>query len=204
MAKPLVFKYRDGEIAFAMSKVDRAKLYGFKEVEVLDDDGHKCELATLAGDGRTVIGKGGTAMAYVSSEGNWCERSQLKPVNLEGNEIEPVPSSFSEAVALDDKVSIEDYLEHNIRSVYQMDSEDDTSALMDELKAGAIYKFAYSFRGGLEADAAFLLTNGDGELFMAVGNPTTVEFIGLQQTAGVAAEDEAAEEEGDLMDFGMI
>ena len=48
MAKPLVFHFADRDISFQMSKVDRTKLYGFKELEVLDEDGQACELATLA------------------------------------------------------------------------------------------------------------------------------------------------------------
>ena len=38
----------------------------------------------------TVIGRGGTAVAYLSTDGLWCEKAQLKPVDIEGNEIEPV------------------------------------------------------------------------------------------------------------------
>jgi hypothetical protein len=206
MAKPLVFSFNGNELAFQMSKVDRAKLYGYKELEVLDDEGHKCELATLAGDGRTVVGRGGTGIGYISQDGSWCDRADLKPVDLEGNEITPVPSSFSAPVPLVNRVSIDEYLEHNIRSIYVMESEDDVASLVDELKGGVIFKFDYSFRGGLEADAGFLLADDSGNVFFAVGSPTSVEFVGIQEVAGVVAEDDAAadDDEGDLMDFGMI
>lgn len=205
MARPLTFDYQGSEIAFNMLKVDRAKLYGFKEVEVLDDEGQKCNLATLASDGRTIVGKGGAAQGYVNSEGLWSDKSELKPVNVEGQEIEPVTSSFSAPVSLTERATIDEYLNHNIRSVYQLSTESAADDLLKELTDGAIFRFDFSYRGGLEADAAFLLTNSDGELFMAIGTPTTVEYIGLQQTAGVAAEEEAVEDEsGDMMDFGMI
>ena len=39
--------------------------------------------------------------------------------------------------------------------------------------------------------------------FLAVGDPTKVEFIGLQQTAAAYDEDDEADET-DLMDFDMI
>ena len=61
----------------------------------------------------------------------------------------------------------------------------------------------YSFRGGLEADAGFLLAGADGNIFLAVANPTKIEFVGLQQAAA-AAEEEGEEEEADLLDFDMI
>ena len=94
-------------------------------------------------------------------------------------------------------------MQHNIRLVYQLQTDDDSSDLMQELKRGTIFTFPYSYRGGLEADSAFVLLGDDGNIFLAVGNPTKVEFIGLQQTAAVVEEDSEAEEM-DLMDFDMI
>lgn len=203
MAKPLVFRFGQRELSLQLNKVDRARLYGFKEVEVLDEQDRRCELATLANDGRTVIGRGGTGIGYVSADGEWRDKSQLKPVDLEGNEIRPAPSSYSAPVELSTVVSIDDYLQHNIRLVYLLESDDDLADLIEEVQQGAIYKFPYSFRGGLEADAGFLLADEDGQLFMAVGNPTNVEFIGLAQVAAMV-EEEDEEEETDLMDFGMM
>src|SRR5690606_23371108 len=68
VAKPLVFQFGDCDLALVMNKVDRSKLYGYKEVEVLDDQGRRCELATLAGDGRTVVGRGGTGIAQLAPD----------------------------------------------------------------------------------------------------------------------------------------
>jgi hypothetical protein len=203
VAKPLVFKYGGGELAFTLGKVDRSKLYGYKELEVLDSKGRRCELATLAGDGHTVIGRGGTSLAYLSPDGQWCEKSQLKPVDLEGKEICPVGSSYAAPIDCLAPCTIDEYLQHNIRLVYVLSSENDMTSLRQELASGTILKFPYSYRGGLEADAGFLLTGEDGNVFMAVGNPTKVEMLGLAQVA-VVEEEEAAVEEGDLMDFDMI
>lgn len=202
MAKPLVFQFGDRELSFTLLKVDRSKLYGYKEAEVLDDHGHRCELATIANDGRTVVAMGGTGLGQISADGLWCDKSQLKPIDLDGNEIKPVPSSFSAPVKLFEVASVDQYLQHNIRSIYQLETEDDTSELLGELKRGTIFSFPYSYRGGLEADAGFLLMNESGNIFLAVGSPTKVEFIGLQQTAVLV--DEEDDEETDLMDFDMI
>jgi len=205
MAKPLVFEFHDRQIAFSMSKVDRSKLYGYKTTEVEDEKGQPCQLATLAGDGKTVVGAGGVAMAYLSPDGAWCDRSELKPVDVEGKRIDPVASSFSAAVPLGEEASLEEYLDHNVRAVYLMESPDDVAELMDRLRDGAIFKFAYSFRGGLEPDAGFLLMGQDGRVYFAVGTPTSIEYVGLQQAAGFVDEDEAADvEEADLTDFDMI
>lgn len=206
-AKPLVFEYEKAAVTFDMIKVDRSKLYGFKETEVSDDQGQPCELATLAEDGKTIIGKGGTGIGYLSADGLWSDKSNLIPVDLEGTKIEPVKSSFGTPIPLTETVTNEDFLNHNIRLCYIMEPEELCEPLMAKLKENTIFKFPYSYRGGLEADAGFLLMNNEGDIFFLVGDPTVVEFIGLQQAAPVAAEDadvdpDAAEK--GLMDFGMI
>ena len=204
--KPLVFEFENSEVTFDMVKVDRSKLYGFKELEVMDDDGSNCELATLAEDGRTVIGKGGTGIGYISADGLWADKTNLKPVDIEGEEIKPVKSSFGTPIPLSEKVSVTEYLKHNIRLSYLMQPDSLNEALMKSLSDGAIYKFPYSYRGGLEADAGFLLMNSDNQVFFLVGDPTVVEFVGLQQAASVAPDDDLSDDDSDggLMDFGMI
>jgi len=214
VAKPLVFKFGDSdvgssELGFQLHKIDRSKLYGYKELEVLDQQGRRCELATLAGDGHTVVGRGGAALATLDADGRWCDKSQLKPVDVEGKEICPVASSYAAPIDCLQPCTVDEYLQHNIRLVYQLEAEpspergEGVSSLRDELSKGTIFKFPYSYRGGIEADAGFLLAGEDGNTFFAVGNPTKVEFIGLAQVA-VAEDEDPETEEMDLMDFDMI
>lgn len=203
MAKPLVFSFGGAEIPFALSKVERSDLYGFTEIETVDEQGQKCRLATLADDGRSVILSGGTALVTLSPEGNWIEKKTLVPTDHQGNRMTPVPSSYGAPVPLEKTASIEEYLSHDIRSVYQISSEADFGPLMEELKKGTIYQFPYSFRGGLEPDAGFLLLAADGTPFLAIGSPTKLQLVGFEQTAGVAVEEESSDED-DSMDFGMM
>ena len=82
-------------------------------------------------------------------------------------------------------------------------TEDDTSDLVVELKRGTIFSFPYSFRGGLEADAGFLLMGDEENIFLVVGVPTKIEFIGIQPSAAV--DDDTEDDDGtDTMDFDMI
>ena len=189
-----------------MNKVDRSRLYGFKDVEVLDESGEPCELTTLADDGKTLIGKGGTGIGYITADGNWCDKSSLKAVDLVGKQITPVPSSFSVPIRLDTEITIDEYLDHNIRLVYQLDPMQGTESLVAKLQSGSIFKFPYSFRGGLVADAGFLLMNDSDEIFFLVGDETNVAFKTLQQAAPVASPEtsDVDDDDGDLMDFGMI
>ena len=203
MPRSLVFQFKDSQIGFVPEKVDRSKLYGYIDVEALDNKGRKCVLATLAEDGRTIIGLGGTSMGYLSPDGEWLEKGKLKPVDGEHKPIQPVPSSYGAPVPLKDTATIEEYLSHNIKGVYVLKAEGDCAAIAEELKKGTIYTFPYSFRGGLEPDVGFLIAGADGTMFMAVGQPTTIHFVGLAQ---LAVSDDDTEETGDddSVDFSMM
>lgn len=204
-SKPIQFKFAGADIEFEMQKVDRSKLYGFKELEVLDESGNPCELTTLAEDGKTLIGKGGTGIGYLTADGNWCEKSELSAVDLEGQPITPVPSSFAKPIELEQEISVDEYLNHNVRLIYRLGVKSCSDDLFERLKAGAIFKFDYSYRGGLEPDAGFLLCNDQDEIFMLVGDATSADYKGLQEVAPVApSEMDEGADEGDMMDFGMI
>ncbi len=205
MARQLTFQFGGAAFAFEMHKVDRDKLYGFKQAEVLDEEGRLCELATLADDGCTLIGRGGTGIGYRSATGLWCDKKSLKPLDLEGREIQPVPSSFEAPIELVGAVDIETYLNHNLRSVYVLQAVDEAGPLLEELNKGTIFSFSFSYRGGLEADTAFLLAGQDGNVFFCVGSETNLQYVGLNQSQGLIAEEEDTPEDSeDIMDFGMI
>ena len=204
MPRTLSFNLAGNQIDFEMHKVDRSRLYGFKELLVLDEDGNPCELNTLAEDGKTLIGKGGTGIGYLDADRNWVEKSDLTAVDITGIEIEPVPSSFSAPIELHEKADTEEFLNHNIRLIYRLESEALDETLAKELADGAIFKFPYSFRGGLEADAGFLMHNETGEIFFLVGDSSSVEYVGLQQAAPTSSEATGDSSVDDMMDFGMI
>lgn len=204
MAKPLVLAFGGAEFPFVLSKVERSDLYGFVEIETHDEKGRKCTLATLADDGRSIISSGGTALVTLSPDGNWVEKKSLIPTDNQGQRIVPVASSFAAPVVLERTATIEEYLSHDIRSVYQISCEADFGGLLAELKKGTIYKFPYSFRGGLEADTGFLLLAADGTPFLAIGSPTKLEFVGFEQTAAITGDEDASAEDDEAMDFGMM
>ena len=205
MAKQFIVEFDGEDIPFNLEKVDRTKLYGYVEHEVLDDQGKKCELVTLCGDGHTLAGKGGTALAYLSPQGKWCNKADLKPIGSSGQPIVPAKSSFDAPVPLSKKATPEDLLSYNVHLVYQLTFEEEPTKLLNELRKGTIYTYPFSYRGGLEADIAFMLIGSDGNLFMLVGKPTVLEYVGLQQTAAtVPDEATVTDEPEDLLDFSMV
>ncbi len=196
------------ERSFQLEKLDRARLYGSVDVEALDDKGRPCELATLASDGKTLLGKGGTAAAFLSPEGSWLDRAALRPVDAFQEPIVPVPSSFNAPVELAEEASVDEYLMHNVKSTYlltpQSDGDGDVEPLVAELRTGKIFRFPYSFRGGLVADVGFLLANPEGQIFLAVGQPTRIHFLGLDVLPVYEDEETAEPGETDELDFGMM
>lgn len=204
MARPLVLRFAGSELPFSLEKVDRSDLYGYVEVQTLDDLGRPCSVATLGADGQTLIGSGGSASAYLLPDGLWTRQQELRPVNPEGETLEPSPSSFSAPVDVEHRATVEELLDHVIRSVYLLNTPDDWGPLHAELAAGAIFTFPFSYRGGLNPETAFVLQSADGGVFMLVGSAGRVEFVGLAQTATPADEAEETEDEDDGLDFSMF
>src|SRR5262249_13177849 len=120
MPRPLVLRKDGVELPFQLVKLDRSKLYGTVEVEALDGQGRRCELATLATDGKTLLGRGDVASGFLTPEGGWLDRASLKPVGPDGEPVAPLPSSFAAPTDLADEATVEEYLAHNVKSVYHV------------------------------------------------------------------------------------
>ena len=209
MARKLEFIFGNEAFTLAIHKVDRSKLYGRVETETFDGNGKECDLATLARDGRTIIPYGGTASGYVNTEGLWVTRDELIPIDRDGKQVPEVPSSFSKPTKLTEEVDIDTFLDHPIRLVYQLGIETEISAsLKQKLAAGAIYKFPFSYRGGIYHDPAFLMMGEDEVLWMLIGHKSDIEFVGFEQAAICAARAEELGEddsgETDAFDFDML
>jgi hypothetical protein len=204
VAKPLVVVFEGEQIALGLQKVERSDLYGDVEIESVDPQGRSVTLASLDGDGQTLVGSGGTAFAYLDSSRRWTDKSALRRTTLEGVELQPVPSSFSAPVEIAATATIDEYLTHNIRAIYRLDvQEGDASVLQTALKSGAILTFPFSYRGGIDPDVAFLLNNAAGETFLALGKPAAIDFLGFDQ-AVAPLEVEEDVDDAEEIDFGMM
>ncbi len=210
MVRSLNFEFEGQSFGLALFKIDRSKLYGDVVLETFDDKGTKCELVTLARDGRTIIAAGGTALGYVDEDGLWVEREELTAVNAKGDKLNTVPSTFDLTTTLSRKISIEDYLDHEIRLSYLLEPSEGSlnPAFADALKAGAIFEIDFSYRGGSFADPAFVLGGDDNTVWLMIGEPGDVEYVSFSQAAICAAnaqsETEDGAEGGDDFDFDML
>src|ERR1700752_4759072 len=117
MARPLVLSLDGQKFSIGIRKIDREQLYGSIEIEAFDEKKNPATLMVLAADGKTLLDKGGTALATLDEKGNSVERPTLKPVNSKGKAIKPVLSSFEKPNILN-STTPEDYLSQVVKSVY--------------------------------------------------------------------------------------
>lgn len=203
MARALVLSLDGQEFPVSMVKIDREKLYGEVEIEAFDEKGKSATLKVLAADGKTLIDRGGTALTTVDSEGTSIDRPSLVPVDIEGDKIESVPSSFNEPNILK-KATIDDYLSQIVKSVYLLQpfEDSDLKYLCDHLSADQIYTFQFSYRGGVDYDSAFVV-GANNEAFMIVGKQASLQFLKLNQAA-VLDSTEEQEISADDLDFDLL
>ena len=190
MPRPLALSLDGREFDVRIVKIDREKLYVKVEIEAYDEKGNPAQLLVLAPDGKTLIDKGGTALATVDENGDSISRADLVAVDEDGQKIETVPSSFNQINVLK-KTTVEDYLSQLVKSVYAIEPVEDADRkyLQDHVSAGLIYNFDFSYRGGIDYDKGFVLGNRS-DAFMIVGKPAELEFVKLNQAVDLDATEE--------------
>jgi len=203
MARPLTLSLDGEEYQISLVKIDRDKLYGSVDIEAYDEKGNEASLRILAADGKTLIDKGGTALATLTDKGDSVERNELVPVDAEGKPIEQVASSFGKTTAVEE-ATIEDYFRQIIKSVYLVLPFEgaELMGLRDVLLTGRIFTFPFSWRGGIEYDTAYLI-GAEDEVFIVVGKQAEFEYVKLNQAALLDAGDEEDISADDL-DFDLM
>ncbi len=203
MARPLVLVLDGEEFPVSITKIDREKLYGRVEIEAFDEKGREASLRILAADGKTLIDKGGTALATVTDKGDSVDRNELIPINEDGDAIELVTSSFNQKNELE-PATIEDYFTQIVKSVYLVGTFgiDKLDGLYDRLSEGQIYTFPFSWRGGIEYDNAYVIAS-NGDIFIVVGKSADFQYVKLNQAAVLDAGEEE-EISADDLDFDLM
>jgi hypothetical protein len=203
MARPLILSLDGQEFPVHLAKIDRERLYGEVEVEAFDEKGGPASIKVIAADGKTLIDKGGTALATLTEDGDSVGRGELRAVDLDGDQIDPVQSSFNQTNVLQ-RASVDDYLSQVVKSVYSIQPSDEMPLdyLNDHLSVGEMYSFAFSYRGGLEHDSAFVVGDGS-DAFLVVGRPAALQFVRLNQAAVLDSVEES-EISADDIDFELL
>lgn len=203
MARSLNFSLNGAELSVSIEKVDRKKIYGWVEKKALDRDDNICHFGSISGDGMHIFGKESFEQGYIDEKGSWVEKSTLKVVDNNGNVLEKEEASFKKTIELAETVTVDEYLNHTVKSVYELEAPEEMHKAVQELDG--VYKFFFNYTVSYSPDPAFLIANDDA-LFMIVAEESGFEFIGLQEVeSAVLVEDEEDEEEaGDELDFSMF
>lgn len=209
MPRSLTFTHNAQSFECQLVKIDRRQLYGSVSVETRDSNKAICRVATLAEDGKTLIPKGGTALGYVNPEGEWVSRATLQAVALDGEPLEEVESSFDSPIDLSQTSSVEHFLNHSVRLSYQLKATDTLpNEVLQQLKAGTLFEFGFSYRGGVGHDPAFVMSDENDNIWLLITEVNDVQFVALEQAAICAGEaliDEVEDGEQDnSLDFGML
>ena len=201
MARKAEFSINGQSIIAELTKVDRKKIYGWSAIEVFDENGSKCKLAGLA-EGQFVMPSGSTALVTLNSKGETVSKDTLIGVDSDGKKVEKVPSIYDEKVMLRE-ATVDEYLSMAVKSVYQLQVDENKEALLNELNKGKIYYFVFNYRADYEGDDAFLISNGT-DVFAVTGMSADLEFIGLEDNEQELVPEEAEAVEDDDMDFSMF
>ena len=199
MARKLVFVCDNEHYETSIAKLDRARVYGQVVKKAVDQEGHTCYFGSLSPDGAHLFGPGAFEMGHVDETGCWVERDELNAIDTRGNPLEKRESSFKGAIQLSETVSMDTYLDHAARLVYQLDAPD---ALLAKVHgADGLFCFPYNYNAGFMPDPAFLVANEDS-LFLVVGEPCGLAYVGPDEIWHDAGEDE--DNEDAALDFGMF
>jgi hypothetical protein len=198
MARELIFQLNSGQFPLSPTKIDRSKLYGWTEIKAMDSQNAECKTFYMDNSGTIMIPKGGVCYGIIDDNGKWVNKCDLQAVYNDGTPAQLIPSSFSNPITLDKKVSMEEYLDHSIDSIYELNGE--ISELL-KLIGKDIYTFTYNYRDDYEGNPAFVMES-KGKLYLLVGQKLDFDFIGIEQT-GIVSEEET-EEISDEIDFSMM
>ena len=199
MARKAEFSINGQSIMAELNKLDRKKIYGWSTIEVFDENGSKCKLSGLA-EGQHVLPSGSTALVSLNSKGEAISKSTLIGINSEGKKVEKVPSIYDQKVMLRE-ATIDEYLSMAVKSVYQLQIDENKDTLLKELNNGKIYYFVFNYRSDYEGDDAFLISNGN-DVFVITGMKSDFEFIGLEDNEQELVPEETQVE--DDLDFAMF
>ncbi|MBV8656576.1 MAG: hypothetical protein JO142_02005 [Burkholderiales bacterium] len=201
MAKSIILSLGEESSSFSFSRLDRAKLYGYKERQIVDTDGERCTSAYLTSDGAAIVPSGGLAMVYVDDSFSTIERAALKTIDEAGAELPIKSSTLGVAQALEGPVSEQRLLDHMIHTVYELSVEELGANLSSQLDAGKIFSAPFSYRDDYEMQTMFVL-KGEGALFALIGEPSGFTFLHRDavQVELESVEDDMSEE----LDFSMM
>ncbi len=202
MAREIVVSLGGNESRFGMKKVERSKLYGSRKRIPLDPEGEACTKARLTEDGSMLIVSGMTAQGWFLEDGHWVPNKELVGLDEEGNELPKIDSTLGVAQALEGPIDPSIALDLRLKSVYALEPSEVDDALLEKLREGELYRFAFNYRADYQADVAVLIANQEGEVFALIGGLTEPAWLDAAEV--IVADPADDEDDVDDLDFEMF
>ena len=170
MAKPVIISVAGESQSFSPTRVDRAKIYGFRKRVLLDANGQPCTKAVLTFDGNHLLKSGMTAQGYYADDGYWVARGEMVGIDSQGNTVESKPSTLGISQTASEKVDPSLVLNLEVQSIFHLEPEGDSSQILERLRSGEVLSAPFNYAAGLEIETAYIVGNDDG-FFAIVGKP---------------------------------
>ena len=119
MARELILNLNKKTSSFAISKIDRKKLYGFKKRLYLDEKGKECSKANLEEETGIVFVSSDISSSYLDHKGNFIDKKELEAIDDNGKKVTKEDSTLGKDVQLK-SASEEDALNLKVNSVYHL------------------------------------------------------------------------------------
>ncbi|MFM2392263.1 MAG: hypothetical protein RLZZ546_240 [Bacteroidota bacterium] len=201
MAREPIFTYKGKSFTSALNKVDRDKLYGWTEVKYKDQNGQLCSYINMLDDGKTMVGSGGLSLKSIDEKGEEVDKAKLVATYLDGSPAVLHPSIFDIETELLDTKDIYEYLNMDVKSVYQLSIKEGLEELIEILKEKTTLYFKFNYRAGYDSDDAFLI-HQEQNVFAIIGKIANFSYSSLNTS--VQLEDVNEEENTDELDFNLF
>jgi hypothetical protein len=199
MPKEAVLNFQGNLVKTNFTKVDRNKVYGWSEEIYTDKSGNVCNWATLLNDGVTLVSSGGTALKTFNNFGKEVSKSELVAVFNDGELANLISSVFDAESILSNEKTIEDLMNLEVKSVYQLEVLENKDLLKTWLSEFKVLYLPFNYRTDYESDDAFILNQGE-LFFILTGTIKEFQYASLQATPEL----ESDAEESDEIDFNMF
>jgi len=199
MAREILLNFNKKKSSFAISKIDRKKLYGFKKRLFLDDKGEECSKANLEEETGIVFVNSDISSCYLDHKGNYIEKSDLEAINENGKKVKKEDSTIGKEVNLN-SITTEDALNLKVNSVYHLEPKEFDKNLKSKLDKGEIFSFPFNYYADFKLENGIILKS-EKEYFALIGRKTSCHWVG--ENSDDLPEDVEEFEDNDL-DFEMM
>ena len=199
MAREILLNLNKKKSSFAISKIDRKKLYGFKKRLFLDEKDEECSKANLEEETGIVFVNSDISSCYLDHKGNYIEKSDLEAINENGKKVKKEDSTIGKEVNLN-SITTEDALNLKVNSVYHLEPKEFDKNLNSKLDKGEIFSFPFNYYADFKLEDGIILKS-EKEYFALIGRKTSCHWVG--ENSDDLPEDVEEFEDNDL-DFEMM